>query len=76
MVATVWRDKKLAYVLSTQSNPHSIVFCQRKQKDGTNITVPIPKSISMYNKYMGGVDHADQLRSYYMWNMKSRKYYM
>ncbi len=30
----------------------------------------------MYNQYMNGVDHSDQIRSYYSHRLKSRKYYM
>ena len=76
IVATVWRDKKLVYVMSSHINANNTTNCQRKQKDGTSMTVPIPACISLYNMYMGGVDTADQLRSYYQWRMKSRKYYM
>ena len=59
LVATVWRDKKLVYVLSTQSNPQSTDFCTRKQRDGTTLNVPVHESIMLYNKYMGGVDRAE-----------------
>ena len=34
-----------------------------------------PQSVSLYNKYMGGVDHNDQLRGYYHVRLKCRKYY-
>ena len=33
-------------------------------------------NITSHNKYMGGVDKADQLRSYYQQRTKSRKFYM
>ncbi len=33
----------------------------------------IPLNTFLYNKYMGGVDIADQFRSYYQWKLKSRK---
>ena len=41
-----------------------------------NTTIKQPLNITSYNKYMGGVDKADQLRSYYQLRMKSRKFYM
>ena len=49
--------------------------CQRKEKDGSQTTVQIPTNITLYNQYMGGVDQADQLRSYYQRKVKTRKYY-
>jgi hypothetical protein len=36
----------------------------------------MPTNIMLYNKYMGGVDRADQLRSYYQRKVKTTKYYM
>ncbi|KAG5899220.1 hypothetical protein JTB14_034478 [Gonioctena quinquepunctata] len=36
---------------------------KRKQKDGTSVEVICLNAIKDYNILMGGVDHADQLRS-------------
>ena len=47
---------------------------KRKQKDGSTLMVDCPSSIVAYNKYMGGVDRGDQLRSYYHVRLKLRKY--
>ena len=76
VVATVWRDNKLVYIMATNTSPTDATTCQRKNKDGTVDSIPVPQAISRYNKYMGGVDRADQLHSYYQWDLKSRKYYM
>lgn len=76
MAATVWHDNRLVYIMSTNTVPTAKTTCQRKKKDGTVEIIPIPKAISSYNKFMGGVDRADQLRSYYQWDLKSRKYYI
>ena len=65
LVATVWRDRRLVYVMSTNSDPRTAATVQRKDRDGTSHTVPSPKSVVDYNKFMGGVDHADQLHNYY-----------
>ena len=46
-----------------------------KERDGTQINVQAPLSVTLYNKYMGGVDHNDQLRGYYHVRLKCRKYY-
>ena len=47
----------------------------RRKKDGTRETFPCPSSIALYNKFMGGVDHNDQLRGYYHTPVKCRKFY-
>ena len=37
----------------------------RKQKDGTIQDIACPELVLSYNKYMGGVDKNDQMKSYY-----------
>ena len=61
--------------MSTNSDPTTPATVQRKEKDGTTHTVSCPRNVVAYNKYMGGVDHADQLRNYYHVRCKSRKFY-
>ena len=75
IVATVWMDKKIVSALSTMSDPDISHPVKRKQKDGSTLMVDCPSSIVAYNKYMGGVDRGDQLRSYYHVRLKSRKFY-
>lgn len=38
---------------------------KRTNKDGSRSDVPCPVVVDDYNKYMGGVDHADRLGSLY-----------
>ena len=71
VVVTAWKDERLVCVMSRNCNPTSTVNVKRKQN-----TIKQPLNIISYNKYMGGVDKADQLCSYYQLHMKSRKFYM
>ena len=75
LVASVWKDSKLVYVMSTNSDPATDATVQRKERDGTSISVSCPTNVVAYNKFMGGVDHADQLRNYYRVRYKTRKFY-
>ena len=43
LVANVWREKRLVYVMSTNTS-HTMDTCNRKDKDGTNTLVSILKS--------------------------------
>lgn len=48
---------------------------RRRQKDGTLEDVRAPPVVLAYNKFMGGVDLADQLRRYYTVSWKSKKWW-
>ena len=48
----------------------------RREKDGTIAEVPCPAAVRYYNKYMGGVDLADNLRRSYSFSLKSRRWHM
>ena len=64
---TVWKDKRQVCVLSTNSNAEMVrVGNPPKQK---------PQSIVNYNMHMGGVDLADQLRSYYKVGRPCKKWW-
>ena len=75
LVASVWRDRKLVYVMSTNCPPTGNTKVQQKEKDGSKKMFPCPPSIVGYNRYMSGVDKADQLRGYYRVRSKGRKFY-
>lgn len=75
LVSTVWKDRKLVYIMSTNSDPQKSATVQRRDRDGTRQSVPCPPNVVDYNRYMGGVDHADQLRNYYRVRCKTRKFY-
>ena len=47
-----WMDKKPVYITHTRE-------VSSKQKNGTRKISDCPQAVSLYNKYMGGVDMAD-----------------
>ncbi|XP_041455728.1 piggyBac transposable element-derived protein 4-like [Lytechinus variegatus] len=63
VMLTKWKDKRDFYTIST-SNDGSDIHKPRTRFQQRNI-ITIPSVIAEYNAQMGGVDHADQLRSYY-----------
>lgn len=73
LCAAAWKDKKVVFYLSTNCNPSETINVQRKQKDGTIKDDPSPIIGQMYNKYMFGVDRADQLRINYSTCRKALK---
>ena len=73
MVAVVWHDKRDVRIISTNSQPTDEIV---KRRSGHILTdVPCPSVIMNYNKNMGGVDLADQLRSYYEIGRNAKKYW-
>ncbi|CAH1992523.1 unnamed protein product [Acanthoscelides obtectus] len=72
-LAIRWQDTK-DFVLLSNCHKATITKVKRKMKDGSSSEVPCPEAIEFYNKYMGGVDHADQMVSLYDINRKSAKW--
>ena len=75
LAVSVWQDNRPVVVVATNCDPTQTTHVQRYQKDGTRSSVPCPSSIALYNKYMSGVDHNDQLRGYYSVRTKGKKCY-
>ena len=75
LTVSVWQDSKPVTILATNADPTKSESVQRKTKDGTRMNVPSLQSIVLYNMFMGGVDHNDQLRGYYHLCLKGRKFY-
>lgn len=76
LCATTWKDKKnLGFFLSINCDPQEKIHVQRKQKDGTVKDAPCPVIGQLYNKFMFGVDRADQLRMQYSTSRKSLKWW-
>lgn len=61
LVATVWKDNKAVYQLTSFYEPEREgCVVSRRQKNGTLLEFPCPPSIKAYGQYMGGVDRLDQ----------------
>ena len=80
LVATMWRDKRVVSLLSTNTPPEAeihaeqqIVRGRRKQVVPTD-SMKKPDVVAVYNDGMNGVDVNDQYRSYYPAGSVSRKY--
>ena len=67
LLFTKWHDKRDVSVLSTNCDPHAprVLFMRKDKAGKEKQIVRKPRVIQLYNEHMGGVDLADQLRSYY-----------
>ena len=61
MIATAWKDKRMVYYLSTIHAPEAAEpqFVTRREKDGREVQLPCPPTVTAYANYMGGVDKLD-----------------
>ena len=70
-VFTKWHGKRDVSIISTNCSPLAAdVVVSRQNQD-----VSKPAVVDKYNKHMGGVDLADQLRQYYSIGRSSYKWY-
>ena len=71
-----WHDKRLVSVLSTVHDDTPVAVERRSRRaPGGRETVEKPQAVVKYNKYMGGVDHGDQLLTYYGYSHRTRKWW-
>lgn len=75
IVVSAWKDNKVVNITSTLENSTEITSARRRQKDVSSINVYYPLSIAIYNKYMGGINHNDQLQGSYYVRLKCMKKY-
>lgn len=64
LVVTTWGDRKLVYVMSTNSSPSDITVVKRRAKDESVDNVTCPESVSRYNRFLGDVNLSDQMHGY------------
>ena len=67
-----WKDKRDVFCLSTFHGNTMSNFTTRRLDTRD---IQRPDLVSSYNKYMGGVDHMDQMLSYYTIGKKTIKWY-
>ena len=81
LVATMWRDKRVVSLLSTNTSPEPEIHAIRQVVRGRRKrVVPAdamkkPDVVGVYNGGMNGVDVNDQYRSYYPPGTTSRKWW-
>lgn len=75
--AIKWMDNRGVVVVTTFESAYPLTNVTRfEKKEKKVISVPCPRAIITYNKFMGGVDLIDGLVAYYRIDLRSRKYYM
>ena len=75
--AVLWHDSKPTTFLSNAHSPHVLSTVQRRQKGQAGRTdFEVPVMIDFYNRYKGGVDIEDLLRSNFSCHRPSNKWWM
>ncbi|XP_046681368.1 piggyBac transposable element-derived protein 4-like [Homalodisca vitripennis] len=75
LVCVKWMYKKPVIFASNYHDPNEKSSVKRKLKNGTKVDVPSTTLVSDYNKHMGYVDKADQLKKCYQIDRRSRKWW-
>ncbi|CAK6983053.1 piggyBac transposable element-derived protein 2-like isoform X1, partial [Scomber scombrus] len=74
--AVKWFDNRGVIVASTFASAQPVSTVERwDRKLKKKVSVECPSIISLYNKFMGGVDALDALIAYYRIHIRSKKYY-
>ena len=68
-----WHDKRDVYMIATGDAGDDTVRPTRRDHEVVDMSVP--RCVLRYNKSMGGVDHLDQMRSYYSVGRSGRKWW-
>lgn len=67
---SVWKDKRPVFTITTRNRPKLIQVSNRFGKLSTK-----PEKVASYNRYIGGIDHVDQMTSYYSSPRKTITWY-
>nr|CAI5844958.1 unnamed protein product [Callosobruchus analis] len=68
-------EKEFSIHLETNLHGTEETTVQRTEKNGGKLAVKCPTVVEDYNRHMGDVDHADQLRTTYGLNRKAKKWW-
>lgn len=74
VVFTKWHKRDISF-LSTNVLPSEPSRAVQRRRNGRNFNIDKPRVADVYTSHMGGVDRADQLRSFYFTGYSSRKWY-
>ncbi|XP_061184352.1 piggyBac transposable element-derived protein 4-like [Saccostrea echinata] len=62
LLAQYWKDIRLMYYLASYHRPEEDdLVTTRKNKDGTEVEIPVTPTVKGYAAYMAGVDRLDQM---------------
>ena len=68
-----WHDKRDVHMISTNdAGGDHVIHVRRKRQE---VDLSVPTCVRSYNASMGGVDHLDQLRSYYGIGRSGRRWW-
>ena len=73
---TAWQDSKPVHILSTFP-PYEHTTSRRAHANGQygRVDLPMPSTIAIYNRAMGGTDLCDQYSSYYEFEHRTTKWH-
>ena len=75
VMVLAWKDKRIVKAISTKHDS-SVVSISRRKKGGHGAMEEVQKPVCIcdYNQHMSGVDHVDQMISYYPCTRKTLKW--
>ena len=68
-----WKDKRDVFMIATNDAGGDVIRPTRRHRQMINL--PVPTCVGRYNAHMGGVDHLDQMRSYYSVGRAGRRWW-
>ena len=76
VVVIPWYDNKTVLTMSNYFGKAPVTQCQRwDKKNKETISIDRPASVTVYNKFMGGVDKSDMMLALYRTRYWTRKWY-
>lgn len=77
LIALKWYDNRAVTTLSTFAGAEPVTSVGRWERSKKmTVQVECPSAVSIYNKFMGGVDQLDALIAYYRIHVRSKKFYL